>query len=137
MPGALHDLNTLEVSSHFHDVSAGILPPLQPSFNPSGKLFTWFYYLTDGIYPSWKCFIKIIPSATSTKLKYFSQCQEGVRKCVEWMFWVLFRRFRLLYVASEFWGVSKMRDVASCAVCLHNMVVEGRDIFIKVMVLLG
>ena len=129
MPGALNDLNILEVSSHFHDVLAGVFPPSQPSFTISGKVFTWFYYLTDGIYPSWKIFIKTIPSATSTKMKYFSKCQEGVRKCVERVFGVLFRRFKLLYVASEFWTVSKMRDVASCAVCLHNMIVEERRDF--------
>lgn len=126
LPGAMNDLNILEVSNHFQQVLSGVFPPTQPSYTVAGKSFDWFYYLTDGIYPSWKVFIKTVSQPLTRKAKLYSTFQEAVRKCVERVFGVLFRRFKLLYIASEFWTMDKMHWLATAAVCLHNLIVEDR-----------
>eukprot|EP00173_Palmaria_palmata_P000895 Plantae.Rhodophyta-Palmaria_palmata.ctg14594.p1 GENE.Plantae.Rhodophyta-Palmaria_palmata.ctg14594~~Plantae.Rhodophyta-Palmaria_palmata.ctg14594.p1 ORF type:complete len:146 (+),score=19.96 Plantae.Rhodophyta-Palmaria_palmata.ctg14594:386-823(+) len=62
----------------------------------------------------------------SLEAKAFSKSQEAVRKCVERVFGVLFRRFRVMFVASELLSAEKMQIVAKACIILHNMVVEQR-----------
>lgn len=126
LPGAMNDLSVLEVSDHFHQILSGTFPPVQPNYTVAGKVFDWFYYLTDGIYPQWKVFVKTFSQPSTRKAKLFCSFQEGVRKCVERVFGVLFRCFKLMYIASELWTVEKMRWMATAAICLHNIIVEDR-----------
>ncbi|CDF33411.1 unnamed protein product [Chondrus crispus] len=126
LPGVLNDLNILEVSEHFSQVLNGRFPPVEPSYSIDGKVFNWFYYLTDGIYPCWKIFVKSLSTPSSRKEKLYCKLQEGVRKCVERVFGVLFRRFKLLYFACELWSVERMKTIAEAAVILHNQIVEAR-----------
>lgn len=126
LPGALNDLNILEINNHFAKVLSGDFPPLSPRYRISGKEFTWFYYLTDGIYPQWRIFIQSIQDSNNRKDKQFSAAQEAIRKSVERVFGVLFKRFKLLFVACEYWSVNKMKIIATAAVIIHNMIVEFR-----------
>lgn len=93
LPGAMNDLNILEVSNHFQRMLAGEIPVETPSYILQGKLFNWFYYLTDSIYSQWKIFVKTVQIPSNLKMAFFSKAQEGVRKCVERFFGVLFKRF--------------------------------------------
>lgn len=126
LPGAMNDLNILEVSDHFSRVLNGSFPPVTPSYEVNGKTFDWFYYLTDGIYPNWKIFMQSISEPSDKKTKLYASVQESIRKCVERLFGVLYRRFKMLYVGCEFWTISKMKNITSAAVILHNMIVEVR-----------
>lgn len=126
LPGTMNDLNILEISDHFCKVLNGCFPPITPNYTIDGRDFNWFYYLTDGIYPDWKIFMKSITEPTDKKSKLYAKVQESIRKCVERLFGVLYRRFKILYVGSEFWTVEKMKHVVSAAVIIHNMVVESR-----------
>lgn len=61
--------------------------------------------------------------------KKFSAAQEGVRKCVERVFGVLFRRFKIMFTASELHSSADMMCIAKACAILHNMVVEVRREF--------
>lgn len=126
LPGSMNDLNILELSDHFNKVLSGTFPQITPSYTITNKQFNWYYYLTDGIYPPWRIFIQSLSSTTDRKGKNFSVVQESIRKCVEQVFGVLYQRFKLLFVACEYWNVDKMRSIATTAVILHNMIVESR-----------
>lgn len=126
LPGSMNDLNILELSDHFSRVLSGKFPPVSPSYKIAGRPFSWYYYLTDGIYPPWRIFIQSLSAPSDNKSKTFCTAQESVRKCVERVFGVLYQRFKLLFVASEYWTVDKMRKIATAAVVLHNMIVETR-----------
>lgn len=102
LPGVLNDLNILEVSDLFSKVLCGSFPPVCPSYTVNGQAFNWFYYLADGIYPDWKVFVKTLSQPTSNKAKHFCQRQEGVRKCVERVFGVLFRHFKVFLYRVSF-----------------------------------
>jgi len=95
-PGVYNDLQILDNSDHFANVLSGSFPSVAPSYNISGQVFRFFYYLADGIYPCWKSFLTTISAACSSKEKYFAKCQESIRKVVERVFGVQFRRFQIL-----------------------------------------
>lgn len=125
-PGVMNDLNILQVSKHFTDFVCGTFPPVAPTYKICGETFQNFYYLSDGIYPRWRIFIRTISDPQTRKQMTFSSAQEGARKCVERVFGVLFRQFKILFVGSELWSPVKMQVIAKACVILHNMVVEKR-----------
>lgn len=59
-PGRNNDLNILDLSYHFINVLSGAFQPVKPAYKISGELFNSYYYLADGIYPSWKYFEKAL-----------------------------------------------------------------------------
>lgn len=89
LPGALNDLIILEVSPHFARVLSGHFLYVSPSYQIAEITIDWFYYLTDGIYPWWKIFIKSLSEASDQKTKMFSRTKEGVRTCVKSVFGVV------------------------------------------------
>lgn len=126
LPGAFNDLNILEVSNHFNRVLAGEFPQVKASYTLSGEVFHWYYYLTDGIFPSWRIFTKSVPEGGTARLTWLKARQEGARKCVERLFGVLFRRFKIIFIPSELWSVAIMTSVAQAVIVRHNMIVESR-----------
>ena len=67
---------------------------------------------------------------TSREETLFCRLQEGVRKCVERVFNVLFRRFKSLFIASELWNPEKMKSIFEAAVIMHSQIVEDhRDYY--------
>lgn len=80
LPGAMNDLNILELSDHFTRVLGGVFPPTTPSYRVNNEPFSWFYYLTDGMYPNWRIFIQSMMASENEKQRQFSAAQEGVRK---------------------------------------------------------
>ena len=76
LPRVLNDLNILEVSEHFSQVLNGWFLPVEPTFTKDGKVFNWFYYLTDGIYPCWKIFVKSLCTPSSKR----RNCTANIKK---------------------------------------------------------
>ncbi|KAG3080421.1 hypothetical protein PI124_g14462 [Phytophthora idaei] len=65
-------------------------------FTAAGKQFDQLYYLVDGIYPPYSCFVSTISKPANAKQKKFAECQEAFRKDVERAFGVLRVKFRIL-----------------------------------------
>ncbi|XP_071728134.1 uncharacterized protein [Rutidosis leptorrhynchoides] len=58
-------------------------------------LIRW-YYLADGIYPTWAAFLKGFSSVVDEKRSYFTKKQAGARKDVERTFGILQGRWHIL-----------------------------------------
>lgn len=111
---------------HFSRVLSGEFPSRPPCYKIGSAEVTWYYYITDGLYPLWKIFAKALADATDEKAKLLNSNVEAVRKCVERVFGVLYRRFKMLYTTYEFWTVSKMKLLMTAAVVIQNMIVLKR-----------
>ncbi|GMF40374.1 unnamed protein product [Phytophthora fragariaefolia] len=94
------------------------------SYTVAGKDFQNLYYLVDGIYPSYACFMLTISKPKSAKEKHFAKQQEAALKDVERAFGVLQKRFRILKLPSQIWYAEDMVSVIKACVILHNMIVE-------------
>lgn len=87
LPGSLNDINVLQRSPLFQRLTSGTSPEVEYEVN--GNKYTMWYYLADGIYPSWATFVKTISCPQGNKKKHFLNVQEAVRKDVERAFGVL------------------------------------------------
>lgn len=125
LPGAMNNLNILEVRNYFSKVLSDVYLTSTPSYTVSGQVFDWFYNLRDGIYPYWKLFVKSLSCPTDRKSTLLTRRQERLRKCIERVFQVLFRRFKLLFIASELWSLKTKQWLANTCVCWHNMIVKS------------
>lgn len=122
MPGASNDLNVLDASP----VVAEYLDDDAPQFTYeiNGAQYNFVYWLADGIYPEWKCFVRTISSPISDVEVYFAEAQEALRKDVERAFGVLQARFAIVARPALFWSIAKLTEVMRCCVILHNMIIE-------------
>lgn len=94
----MNDLNILEVILHFSSMLSGQFPPATPRYSISSTEMNWYYYITDGIYPPWKIFVKALSDTDDEKILLFNRNVVVVRKCIERVFGVLYRRFKLLFI---------------------------------------
>ncbi|KAE9138479.1 hypothetical protein PF010_g970 [Phytophthora fragariae] len=90
------------------------------------KEFHQLYYLVDGIYPSYACFMATIFRPSSQKGKLYAKRQESIRKDVERTFGVLRGKFRILKLPSRIWYGEEMLDVMKACVIIHNMIIEDK-----------
>lgn len=61
----------------------------------------------------------------------YCKTQEAVRKCLERLFGVFLRRYKVIFVSSELLSAYRMKYVAFSADILHNMTVDKcRDNYI-------
>jgi Plant transposon protein len=125
-PGVLNDINILNISPLFSKFLAGVFPPVKPKYMISDSEIDWCYYLTDGIYPRWKCFVQTFSNPTEAAQKKVAVKQEAVRKCVERVFGVLFARFHILCTPSRLWTSEAMGDIVTACATMHNMIVAVR-----------
>ncbi len=124
--GTYNYLNTLGCSPLFADVKVGSFPPAAPVVNIEDFQLSWFYWLTDGIYPRWSRFFSAYREPSTAEEKSFNAHKEEVRKSVERVFGVLFKRFGIMYQPARVHHVEAMRSIVLCCVILHNMIVEER-----------
>jgi len=75
MPGANNDLNILDRSPFFRDLTAGRTPAV--NFTINNKEHNLGYYLVDGIYPDWHIFVKTISEPQGAKRAHFSNGSRG------------------------------------------------------------
>ena len=70
LPGSHNDINVLERSSVFSELAEGRAPLVNYSIN--GYDYSMWYYLVDGIYPSWATFVKTILAPQDRKRQHFA-----------------------------------------------------------------
>jgi hypothetical protein len=92
-PGALNDLNVLERSPLFENAVRGEAPSV--NFVVNGNEYKYEYWLGDGIYPPYACFVKTIQNPTTRMQKMFASAQEAMRKDIKRAFGILQARFHI------------------------------------------
>jgi hypothetical protein len=81
VPGSCNDINILDRSPLLNDLMYGKAPEIE--FVVNNNIHDMGYYLTDGIYPDWKIFVKAIPLPQGFKRQHFTKMQEAERKDVK------------------------------------------------------
>lgn len=121
MPGASNDINVLDASTLIPEYLDECAP--QFSYNVNGSEYNFVYWLADGIYPEWRCFLKTIEAPIGDVQKHFAAAQEALRKDVERAFGVLQARFAIVARPIKLWTLQKIGDVMKCCIILHNMII--------------
>ncbi|KAE9018482.1 hypothetical protein PF006_g33549 [Phytophthora fragariae] len=103
MPGSNNDLNILDASPLISEYIDDNTPRF--TYDISGHEYDFLYYLADGIYPEWKCFVKTVSTPLDNKQKKFAAFQESVRKDVERAFGVLQARFAVVARPAMTWSL--------------------------------
>ena len=67
---SLNDINVLDRSHVFSKLAEG--RDLEVSYTINGREYTMGYYFADGIYLSWRTFVKTIPSLQGNMKKFFT-----------------------------------------------------------------
>jgi hypothetical protein len=81
MPGSCNDINVLQLSPLFANLSTGETPPVE--FVANGRTYNKGYYLADGIYPKWATFMKPFTKPEGKNKIDFHYAQVAARKDVE------------------------------------------------------
>lgn len=126
MPGALNDINVVAASTILNKIAAGTFPP-PCEYRIAGVRRNKPYWFCDGIYPRAPFFISSISEPVTMKEKLYASIQEAVRKDIERAFGVLQSKWNIICRPSKFMTVDIMKDVMKCAIIMHNMCVEERD----------
>jgi Plant transposon protein len=124
--GAKNDVNIMHGSPRFNAVRIGTFPLARPETDFAGFELTWFYYLCDGIYPTYLIFMSSIAYPRNEMERRFGKQQEAARKAVERVFGVIFKRFGILYRPSRLWNKNIMIDIVEDCCITHNMIVKVR-----------
>ncbi|XP_020264092.1 putative nuclease HARBI1 [Asparagus officinalis] len=122
LPGSNNDINVLQSSNLFDNLSQGIAPPAH--YTIQGKNYDVGYYLADGIYPKWPTLVQTISNSDDKKKQYFAMMQEACRKDVERAFGVLQSRFAIIKGPARFWDKRTLHDIMTACIIMHNMIVE-------------
>jgi Plant transposon protein len=64
MPGAKNDLQILDRSPLFQRLRTGRWSPVRPDTMIGAFRLSWFFYLTDSIYPRWRIFVTTYKEVT-------------------------------------------------------------------------
>ncbi|KAK6120693.1 hypothetical protein DH2020_045567 [Rehmannia glutinosa] len=122
MPGSNNDINVLEASHLFSNLTKGIAPPA--NFVIQGKEYNMGYYLADSIYPKWSTIVQTIHDPRGPKKKYFAMKQESCRNDVERAFGVLQSRFAIVAAPTRFWRKKDLPNIMTACIIMHNMIIE-------------
>lgn len=125
-PGSMNDLNVMQQSPLYQDITAGDWPPRSKPFTINGHTRTLPYYLVDGIYPHYAFYICSYGRAVTDKQKTFNRLQEALRKDVERLYAVLTSRFHIALHPARYANVTTICSVAKAVAILHNMVTQVR-----------
>ena len=121
-PGTLNDINILDRSPLFHNAVKGKAP--QVSYKVNNNEYKCPYWLADGIYPPYACFVKAFPNPKSRMQKMFASKQEAKRKDIERAFGILQARFHILTTGCRLWNKDAMSLVMKTCVILHNLIID-------------
>lgn len=125
-PGAKNDRQIFNQSGLFNKVRLGTWPPSLGTMELEGLYVDWLYFLCDGIYPNLRFLMCSIGNPKTNEEKFFAGMQEGVRKAVERVFGVLFKKYQILYRPCRLWSIEDMTNVVKACVIMHNMACEER-----------
>jgi hypothetical protein len=81
------------------------------------------YYLTDGIYPSYPLFMKVVHVPQQEKHQFFSAKQSILRKDVECAFSLLKKRLNKLVIHRSY-SQRTLRLIMHAYIILHNMIID-------------
>ena len=93
--GANNDLNVLQLSPLVNNMLTS--EARNDIFEINGCQYQRYYLLTDGIYPTWACFVQSIHLVPDEKKAYFTSRQEACCKDVDRCFGVLQARFAIVH----------------------------------------
>ena len=93
-------------------------------FEINGHVYQHAYWLADGIYPEYQCFVKTMSKPTTRMQQYFATKQEYKRKDIERTFGVLQARFHILTAPCRLWNRDAMKTVIHTCVILHNLIID-------------
>lgn len=125
--GTNNDLTVLHSSPLFRDIFNDFFKITTDdvyTISPSTYLRRMYYFLVDGIYPSWPFYVKPIHKAPTKQKEFFSARQEATRKDVERLFGVLQARFGILRLELEEWYFDDIIAISNTCVILHNLIVR-------------
>lgn len=122
MPGASNDINVLDASPLMSEYLDDEAPKFRYVVN--AREYTFLYWLADGIYPEWSCFIRTISSPIGSAEEAFVKAQEAIRKDVERAFGVLQARFAIVARPARGWNLLDITNVMQCCIVLHNMIIH-------------
>ncbi|KAE8999521.1 hypothetical protein PR001_g19035 [Phytophthora rubi] len=122
--GSNNDINIIDRSPllNNHVIRHGLYDSF--TYVAAGKEFHQLYYLVDGIYPPYACFVATIRHPNTQKERLYAKRQESMRKDVERTFGVLRSKFRILKLPSRIWFGKDMLYVMKACVIIHNMIIE-------------
>lgn len=70
LPGVLKDIDIMWLSPLMNAIKIGSFPPVDVKYSIGNEDFTWFYFLTDGIYPPhYNIFVQTITAPSNKKEK--------------------------------------------------------------------
>ena len=121
-PGTLNDVNILDRSPLFDNAVRGQAPKV--NFSVNNNDYNCAYWLGDGIYPRYACFVKTFPRPQTRMQKLFASAQEAKRKDIERAFGILQARFHILTSGCLLWDRQAMKMVIKTCVILHNMIID-------------
>jgi hypothetical protein len=118
----LNDINILDRSPLFHNAVKGEAP--QVAYTVNGNRYQYAYWLPDGIYSTYACFVKTFPKPTTRMQKLFATAQEAKRTDIERAFGMLQARFHILTSGCCLWNRDAMKTVIKTCVILHNLIID-------------
>ncbi len=123
-PGALNDINVLDPSPLFYNAVRGEAPRID--FTVTCHQHSVTYWLVDGIYLTYACFVKTIPNATTRMQNFCVTAQEAKQKDIECAFSLLQSCFHILTTAGCcLWDCEAMDTmISTCCVVLHNLIFD-------------
>ena len=134
--GGNNDINVLDSSPFLLNLLRGA--GVDISFEVNGHVYPRYYFLADGIYPSWACFVQPIHEPQGEMKEHFSKCQEGARKDVERAFGVLQARWEIIKNPVRQWDLGVIENIMMACIIMHNMILEDeKGLHLKPFVDLG
>nr|CCA22740.1 ribosomal proteinlike putative [Albugo laibachii Nc14] len=124
IPGSHNDINVLDRSHLFTDLTDGKAPSL--SYQMNGTHYSMGYYLADGIYPPWATLVQTISNPQSKEKKFFAEAQESARKDVERAFGMLQSQCAILTRPCRLWSQEDMEYIVKACVILRHMAIENK-----------
>lgn len=121
VPGSGNDINVLDASPLMQEYCDTEAP--QFLYKVNGNRYKFLYWLADGIYPNWRCFMKTISAPIGEQQAFYAASQEAVRKDIERAFGVLQARFAIVARPCLFWELDYINKVMKCCIILHNMII--------------
>jgi len=125
-PGSLNDINVMQQSPLYLDVTGGRLPPRGTPFTINGRAHTLPFYLVDGIYPRYAFLMSPHPKPSTEEQTTFNRLQKAIRKDVKRLFGVLMKRFHVALHPGRYRSVSQVVTTYKAICIVHNMCVESR-----------
>ena len=122
-PGTLNNLNILDRSPLFDNAVCSEAPRVE--FVVNNNTYTCAYWLANGIYAPYACFVKSFPHPSTRMQKLFPLAQEAKRKDIEQAFGILqATRFHILTSGCRLWDRFAMKTVIKTCVVLHNLIID-------------